>query len=84
MMLKFGCVSIYLLSCFSGQEGWVRCGEGRKGLDGVNFRFSGAVLSDQLAVLLLVDSLPGGTLLRVIGQGHPAHPIVFLWFIYAA
>lgn len=60
------------------------CGEGRKGLDGVDFRFSGAVLSDQLAVLLLVDSLPGGTLLRVISQGHPAEPHVFLWFIYAA
>lgn len=62
----------------------MRCGEGRKGLNGVDFRFSGAVLSDQLAVLLLMDSLPGGTLLRVIGQGHPAHPHVFLWFIYAA
>lgn len=60
------------------------CREGRRGLNGIDFRFSGAVLSDQLAVLLLVDNLPSGTLLRVIRDGHPAHPQMFLWFIYAA
>lgn len=59
------------------------CREGGRELNGVDFRFSGAVLSDQLAVLLLVDDLPGGTSLRVISQGHPAYPHVFLWFIYA-
>lgn len=53
-------------------------------LNGVNFRFSGAMLSDELAVLFFVDDLPGGALLWVIRQGHPAESHVLLRLILTA